>query len=179
LLGILRAAIRRAQAREYVRRNVALLCDPPKGQVGRPSKSLSLDQATRLLAAADFDAGPMHAYVPVSLLIGARTEELRALEWDRVDLDGVPAHPSTCGDQCAPAETPRPESPAGPSNSQLAASTYCVPTGWLSWRPGLPPVQPGRTPASCSRPMSVSRYLIWAALAGSILAAAARLRTTW
>ena len=32
----------------------------------------------------------MHAYVPVSLLTGARTEELRALEWDRVDLDGDP-----------------------------------------------------------------------------------------
>src|SRR5215213_8885578 len=26
----------------------------------------------------------------VSLLTGARTEELRALEWDRVDLDGDP-----------------------------------------------------------------------------------------
>ena len=90
LLGILRATIRRAQAREYVRRNVALLCDPPKGQVGRPSKALNLDEATRLLAAADLDTGPMYAYVPVSLLTGARTEELRALEWDRVDLDGDP-----------------------------------------------------------------------------------------
>lgn len=39
LLGILRAAIRRAQAREYVRRNVALLCDPPKGSpVGHRSR---------------------------------------------------------------------------------------------------------------------------------------------
>jgi hypothetical protein len=38
LLGILRAAIRRSQAREYVRRNVALSCDPPKGLVGPPSK---------------------------------------------------------------------------------------------------------------------------------------------
>lgn len=91
LLDILRAAIRRAQAREYVRRNVALLCDPPKGQAGRPSKSLNLDQATRLLAAADADPGPMRAYVPVSLLTGARTEELRPLEWDRVNLDGDPA----------------------------------------------------------------------------------------
>ena len=32
----------------------------------------------------------MNAYVPVSLLTGARTDELRALEWDRVDLDGNP-----------------------------------------------------------------------------------------
>ena len=90
LLGIFRAAIRRAQAREYVRRNVAMLCGPPRGQMGRPSKSLNVEQATRLLAAADLDTGPMHAYVLVSLLTGARTEELRALECDRVDLDGDP-----------------------------------------------------------------------------------------
>jgi hypothetical protein len=32
----------------------------------------------------------MHAYIVVSLLTGARTEEMRALTWDRVDLDGAP-----------------------------------------------------------------------------------------
>jgi integrase len=32
----------------------------------------------------------MHAYIVVSLLTGARTEELRALTWDHVDLDGKP-----------------------------------------------------------------------------------------
>jgi integrase len=32
----------------------------------------------------------MHAYIVVSLLTGARTEEMRALSWDRVDLDGAP-----------------------------------------------------------------------------------------
>ena len=32
----------------------------------------------------------MHAYIVVSLLTGARTEELRALTWDHVDLDGEP-----------------------------------------------------------------------------------------
>lgn len=57
LLGILRAVIRRAQARDYVKRNVALLCDPPKGRAGRPSKSLTLDQAAAVLAAADADPG--------------------------------------------------------------------------------------------------------------------------
>jgi integrase len=30
----------------------------------------------------------MHCYIVVSLLTGARTEELRALTWDHVDLDG-------------------------------------------------------------------------------------------
>jgi hypothetical protein len=37
LLSILRQSIRRAQARDLVKRNVALLCDLPKGQRGRPS----------------------------------------------------------------------------------------------------------------------------------------------
>jgi len=35
-------AIRHAEARDLVRRNVAMLVDTPKGQAGRPSKSLSL-----------------------------------------------------------------------------------------------------------------------------------------
>ena len=38
LLSILRQSIRRAQARDLVQRNVALLCEAPKGTVGRPSK---------------------------------------------------------------------------------------------------------------------------------------------
>jgi site-specific recombinase XerD len=79
LLSILRQSIRRAQARDLVQRNVALLCEAPKGTVGRPSKSLSLEQASRLLMAAEGTS--MHAYVVVSLLTGARTEELRALTW--------------------------------------------------------------------------------------------------
>lgn len=32
----------------------------------------------------------MYAYVVLSLLIGARTEELRALTWSHVDLEGKP-----------------------------------------------------------------------------------------
>ena len=32
----------------------------------------------------------LHAYVVLSLLLGARTEELRALTWSHVDLDGTP-----------------------------------------------------------------------------------------
>ncbi|HET6758079.1 MAG TPA: site-specific integrase [Propionibacteriaceae bacterium] len=86
LLSILRQSIRRAQARDLVQRNVALLCEAPKGTVGRPSKSLSLEQAGRLLMAAEGTS--MHAYVVVSLLTGARTEELRALTWSHLDLEG-------------------------------------------------------------------------------------------
>ena len=47
LLSILRQSIR--QARDLVKRNVALLCDLQKGQPGRPSKSLTREQAERLL----------------------------------------------------------------------------------------------------------------------------------
>jgi integrase len=88
LLSILRRSIRRAQARELVRRNVALLCEAPRGTQGRPSKSLTLQQATKLLAAAEGTS--MNAYIVLALLIGARTEELRALTWDRLDLDADP-----------------------------------------------------------------------------------------
>jgi integrase len=88
LLSILRSSIRRAQARELVWRNVALLCDVPRGTAGRPSKSLTLDQAKALLAAAERTS--MYAYIAVSLLTGARTEELRALTWSHLDLDTDP-----------------------------------------------------------------------------------------
>src|SRR5215212_3383635 len=89
LLSILRQSIRRAQARDLVKRNVALLCDVPRGTAGRPSKSLTLAQAADLLAAARKHP-TMYAYIVVSLLTGARTEELRALTWSHTDLDGEP-----------------------------------------------------------------------------------------
>jgi hypothetical protein len=64
LHGILRAVLRRAQAHDHVKRNVALLVDPPRGTAGRPSKALTADQAARLLAAAEVDEA-MRAYVVV------------------------------------------------------------------------------------------------------------------
>jgi integrase len=83
-------------ARDLVKRNVVALCSVPKGQLGRPSKSLTLDQARSLLDAAETEGGTIYAYIVVSLLTGARTEELRALTWDHVDLDGDPdADPPT------------------------------------------------------------------------------------
>jgi integrase len=84
----LERAIRHAEANDYVRRNVAALVKPPPGQPGRPSKSLTADQAAALLAAAEgFRLG---AYVVLCLLAGVRTEEARALTWDHVKLDGDP-----------------------------------------------------------------------------------------
>jgi integrase len=87
--SLLERAVRRAMARDKAKRSVVELCGVPKGRPGRPSKSLTFDQAEALLDAA---AGTrIYAYVVVSMLTGARTEELRALTWDRVDLDGDPA----------------------------------------------------------------------------------------
>jgi integrase len=88
-----------------VSRNVATLVDTPKGQTGRPSKSLTLEQAAAVIAAArslpnmelrpglkDVRRSPtlMYAYVVLSLLVGIRTEEARALRWHYVNLDGDP-----------------------------------------------------------------------------------------
>jgi len=86
--SILNRAVVRAMARNKVQRNVVALCSVPVGQAGRPSKSLTLPQAEALLAAAEDT--PLHAYVVLSLLTGARTEEVRALRWKDVDLSGNP-----------------------------------------------------------------------------------------
>jgi integrase len=85
----LNRSINRAMARDKVKRNVAALCSVPQGQQGRPSKSMTLTQAESVLIAAE--SSRMGAYVVLSLLTGARTEELRALTWDHVDLAGRPA----------------------------------------------------------------------------------------
>jgi integrase len=66
-----------------VGRNVAALVKPPKGQgAGRPSKSLTLEQAVALMAAAR--GTRLEAYITLSLLTGLRTEEVRALRWGHV-----------------------------------------------------------------------------------------------
>lgn len=80
---------------DKVKRNVVALCSVPQGQPGRASKALTFAQAESVLATAE--KSRMHAYIVVSLLTGARAEELRALTWDHVDLVGnltsVPAVP--------------------------------------------------------------------------------------
>jgi integrase len=95
VLAVLRRSIRWAEARDLVGRNVAALCSAPTGTDGRPSKSLTLDQARNVMLAAE--SSPLAAYVVLALLTGLRTEELRALTWDHLDLAGdaqsVPPRP--------------------------------------------------------------------------------------
>jgi integrase len=75
-------------ARDKVKRNVVVLASVPQGTAGRPSKSLTLAQAVAVLGAAE--SSRLYPYLVLSLLTGARTEELRALIWADVDLVGDP-----------------------------------------------------------------------------------------
>jgi integrase len=93
LHSCLNRAVKRAMARDKVKRNVVALCSVPQGRGGRPSKSLTLTQAEAVLCTSE--GTRIHAYIVVSLLTGARTEELRALHWDEVLLEhqgDVPPH---------------------------------------------------------------------------------------
>ena len=81
-------AIRYAEAHDLVGRNVAALVDPLKGQAGRPSRSLTLEESLAQLEAAR--ESRLNAYVVLSLTVGIRTEEARELRWDHGDLDGDP-----------------------------------------------------------------------------------------
>src|SRR5690242_12508676 len=90
IYSILSRAIKKAQVQDKIRRNIVLLCEVPEGRAGRPSKSLTLRQAEAVLKAAEQGSPRMRAYIVVSLLTGARTEEMRALRWCDVDLEGHP-----------------------------------------------------------------------------------------
>lgn len=81
----LERAIRHAEVRDLVCRNVAALVNAPVGRAGRPSKSLTLEQAQDLLRAAS--GSRLYAYVVLSVTTGLRTEELRALRWSEVDVE--------------------------------------------------------------------------------------------
>jgi len=81
-------AIRLAESNDLVRRNVASLVSVPTGTAGRPSRSLTLEQAKSLIEQAR--KSRLHGYIMLCLFTGCRTEEARALRWDHVDLDGNP-----------------------------------------------------------------------------------------
>src|SRR5690242_8795413 len=66
-------ALRHAEGRDLVRRNVSALVDTPHGRQGRPSQALTLEQAAPLLEAAEDSR--LHAYIVLCLLTGVRSEE--------------------------------------------------------------------------------------------------------
>jgi integrase len=83
--SLLSRGLTRAMARDLVRRNVVELTEVPKGRTGRRSKSLAPEQVDGVLTKTATDR--LHNYIVLSLLTGARTEELRALRWEHVHLD--------------------------------------------------------------------------------------------
>ena len=89
----LNRAVKRAMARDLVKRNVVELTEVPTGRAGRRSKSLTPKQVDDVLTNTATDR--LHTYIVVSLLTGGRTEELRALRWEHVHLEAdgsLPPH---------------------------------------------------------------------------------------
>ncbi|WP_244360239.1 tyrosine-type recombinase/integrase [Microbispora triticiradicis] len=82
--NILNRSVKNAMRRDKVKRNVVELCEVPEGREGRPSKALTLSQAESVLKAAENARPRTRAYIVVSLLSGARTEEVRAIKWSHV-----------------------------------------------------------------------------------------------
>ena len=99
-------------ARDKVKRNIVELTEVPAGLPGRPSKAMSAQQADDVITKTASDR--MHPYIVMSLLTGARTEELRALRWEHVHLGGDRTLRrqfrllSRCGVPCVRAATQRP-----------------------------------------------------------------------
>ncbi len=77
--SILRRSIRRAQKHDLIGRNVAELVDLPEGQPGRPSRAMTEEQASNVLAAA---GGTTTAYVKVIRIGAARTAATHAATED-------------------------------------------------------------------------------------------------
>lgn len=129
----LNRAVKRAMARDKVKRNVVELCSVPTGQPGRPSKALTFAQAEAVLKAAEKTS--IYAYIVVSLLTGARTEELRPLTWDHVFLKGqpnatppVPPHMAVWRSVRAGGDTKTRK-----SRRTLALPARCVEALWDHW----------------------------------------------
>ena len=78
--------ITRAQAKNLVLRSVSALTGTPPGRQGRPSRSMTLAQATAVTAAARAAGPRTRADVMLSLCTGMRTEEARAPRWEHVDF---------------------------------------------------------------------------------------------
>jgi integrase len=84
LHNVLNRALRLAERRGKLSRNVAVLVDVPTGPMRR-SRSLSIEQAKALLAAAEAD--PLEALYKTGLMLGLRPGELLGLTWDDIDFE--------------------------------------------------------------------------------------------
>lgn len=82
---VLHAALRQAARRGLVVRNVSDVVSPPRPD-RKPMKTLTPEQASALIAAADGDR--LRALYVLALTTGMRKGELLGLRWRDADLDG-------------------------------------------------------------------------------------------
>jgi integrase len=82
--NVLSRALRHAERRGILARNVATLVDVPAG-TARKARSLTVDQAMRLLKAAEGDR--LEALYKTGLMLGLRPGELLALQWPDINFD--------------------------------------------------------------------------------------------
>lgn len=82
--AVLRSAFRQAEKEGLIVRNVAALSDPPKLE-HQEGRSLSVDQARKLLAAAKDDR--LEALYAIALTYGLRRGEALGISWNDVDLE--------------------------------------------------------------------------------------------
>ena len=150
----LNRAVRRAMSRDWVSRNVVELAEVPSGRDGRPSKSLTPQQVDAILTVTA--PHRMHNYIVLSLLTGARTEELRALRWSHVHLERPKWAIAKChlmsrsGDRYGPPETPRRDDHVAHSLCPPAASWHFEHSKHASRRTVVRPARTGRTRVSSS-----------------------------
>jgi integrase len=83
--SVLADVLRHAERRGLVSRNVAALAVLPAARPPAPRRSLTPDEARRLIAATEGD--PLGALVACGLMLGLRPGELAGLLWSNVDLD--------------------------------------------------------------------------------------------
>jgi len=132
--NVLVRAIRQAERDDLVARNVAALVKPPKGQLGgRPSKSLTLEQAIALMASGSRQARP-----------GSITSSWRC----------------SCGAPIVPAVIRRRRTPGGRWRCRGGAWRRCGSIGRSRRRTGSRRGRYGKTTTWCSLQPSEHRWMI-------------------
>lgn len=88
--AVLVMALRHAEKRGRIARNVAQLADMPSCEPTEARKALTAEQAAKLLEAAHGDR--LEALYVTGLMLGLRPGELTGLRWTDVDLEGGILH---------------------------------------------------------------------------------------
>ena len=172
----LKRAIRHAEANDLVSRNVAALVDTPTGQEGRPSKSLTLEQAVAVITAAEtlpvmeLRPGPegcppagradvcLHRAEPAGrgphrrgqgTALGSRGPGRRPAR-----CPPVPPHVARLAVGARRAARPRPSGPAARSAFPRWRSRRSAHCGKARLTNGPWPGNDGRTPDWCSPPIA-------------------------